>query len=305
MALCQADRAARRRRRQRDRGARPFGGGAPPRRGCALPHRMRHRLGAERRADARKTALELAQLAMNLPRMHFEGLMTFPNTFPRTAEFFDRALKLFAGEGIPVPVVSGGGSPALKTLDDFPDDDRAPRRHLRLQRRDDGALPASRPGTTAPCRSALTVVSRPTPDRAIARCRLEGAHARTSIIVKDYGRVVEYPEARIVGAVGGARHGRPFGLQGAAAGRRGRQRHPQPLLRRLQHGRRGLRHPRRVGGGRLAGRGARQGAVAGFQSLTTSPLLTDLSAAMTILRLFTASSMWSPRSMSSSIAFSR
>ena len=40
-------------------------------------------------------AFGLAQLAMNLPRMHFEGLMTYPNSFPKTNEFFERALRLF------------------------------------------------------------------------------------------------------------------------------------------------------------------------------------------------------------------
>ena len=99
MALSKRDRPARRGARQRGGGARPVGGGAPPRRGCALPDRMRYRLGAERRADARRRRCGLAQLAMNLPRMHFEGLMTFPNSFPRTAEYLRPRAEALRGGG--------------------------------------------------------------------------------------------------------------------------------------------------------------------------------------------------------------
>src|SRR5215470_17617080 len=54
-------------------------------------------------------AAALARAVMRLPRMHFEGLMTFPNRDPNTRDFFERALALFKQAGIPVPVVSGGG----------------------------------------------------------------------------------------------------------------------------------------------------------------------------------------------------
>ena len=39
--------------------------------------------------------------------------MVFPNTAPRTLEFFTRAIELFGAAGIPLPVLSGGGTPAL------------------------------------------------------------------------------------------------------------------------------------------------------------------------------------------------
>jgi len=141
-------------------------------------------------------AFGLAQLAMNLPRMRFEGLMTFPNAFPRTAEFFERALALFRDAGIPVPVVSGGGSPAIKTVDRFP---------MMTEHRagtyvyNDVMQVASGAASWDDCAMhiRLTVVSRPTPDRAILDA---GSKVLTSdqYFVKDYGRVVEYPEARIV-----------------------------------------------------------------------------------------------------------
>ncbi|HEX9903536.1 MAG TPA: alanine racemase [Propylenella sp.] len=141
-------------------------------------------------------AFGLAQLAMNLPRMRFEGLMTFPNAFPRTAEFFERTLRLFRDAGIPVPVVSGGGSPAINTVDRFP---------MMTEHRagtyvyNDVMQVASGAANWDDCAMhiRLTVVSRPTPDRAILDA---GSKVLTSdqYFVKDYGRVVEYPEAHIV-----------------------------------------------------------------------------------------------------------
>jgi D-serine deaminase-like pyridoxal phosphate-dependent protein len=142
-----------------------------------------------------EAARGLAEFAMNLPRMHFEGLMTYPNSFPRTAEFFDRALKLFADEGIPVPIVSGGGTPALPKVGEFPmlTEHRAGTYvfndkmmvHSGVASWDDCAL-----------RIRMTVVSRPTPDRAILD---GGSKALTSdqYYVKDYGHILEFPDARI------------------------------------------------------------------------------------------------------------
>ena len=141
-------------------------------------------------------AFGLAQLAMNLPHMHFEGLMTFPNSFPKTNEFFERALKLFSDAGIPVPVVSGGGSPALKNVEKFP---------MMTEHRagtyvyNDVMMVTAGAAAWEDCamQVRLTVVSRPTADRATLDA---GSKVLTSdqYFLKDYGRVVEYPEARIV-----------------------------------------------------------------------------------------------------------
>jgi hypothetical protein len=45
--------------------------------------------------------------------------MTFPTRGPKAVEFLTRSLDLFRKEGVPVPVVSGGGTPALLDLADF------------------------------------------------------------------------------------------------------------------------------------------------------------------------------------------
>lgn len=62
-----------------------------------------------------EAALDLARRATQLPNLLFEGLMVFPNTAPRTLEFFT-TIELFATAGIPLPVLSGGGTPALNAL---------------------------------------------------------------------------------------------------------------------------------------------------------------------------------------------
>jgi D-serine deaminase-like pyridoxal phosphate-dependent protein len=139
----------------------------------------------------------LAQLAMNLPRMHFEGLMTFPNAFPRTAEFFDRALSLFRGSGIPVPVISGGGTPALPKVGQFP---MLTEHRAGTYVYNDVMMVSAGAARWEDCAMQVrtTIVSRPTAERAILDA---GSKVLTSdqYFVKDHGRIVEYPDARIVG----------------------------------------------------------------------------------------------------------
>src|SRR6266851_4473577 len=109
---------------------------------------------------------DLARLAARLPRMQFRGLMTFPNREPTTREFFERALALFKGAGMPVPVVSGGGTPALFTAQNIP---------MLTEHRagtcvfNDVMVVSSGTATWDNCamRVRTTVVSRPTDGRAI------------------------------------------------------------------------------------------------------------------------------------------
>ena len=142
-----------------------------------------------------EAALGLAQAAMRLPRMDFQGLMTFPNRDPDTRVFFERALELFKRAGIPVPVVSGGGTPALFSVDKFP---------MLTEHRagtcvfNDAATVRSGTATWANCamRVRATVVSRPHDTRAVLDCG-------TKVLTSDqygmpgYGHVLEYPEAAI------------------------------------------------------------------------------------------------------------
>jgi len=94
--------------------------GGAPRARRALSRRVRHGLRAHRRADSRGPPSSWRVWRARLPKMQFRGLMTFPNREPTTREFFERALALFAGAGIPVPVVSGGGTPTIFTAQNIP-----------------------------------------------------------------------------------------------------------------------------------------------------------------------------------------
>ena len=142
-----------------------------------------------------EAALALARLAMDMPRMQFEGLMTFPNKAPNTREFFQRALQLFKGAGIPVPVVSGGGTPALASVGDFP---------MMTEHRagtyvyNDVMMVTSGAATWDDCamRVRATVVSRPSAERAVLDA---GSKVLTSdqYYVQNHGRILEYPDAVI------------------------------------------------------------------------------------------------------------
>ena len=120
--------------------------------------------------------------------------MTFPNRDPDTREFFERALALFERAGIPVPVVSGGGTPAIFSVAELPDADRASRRHLRLQRRDDGRLGHGHLGQLRHAGARDGGEPADADGRAIVDC---GTKVLTSdqYGMKGYGHVLEYPEA--------------------------------------------------------------------------------------------------------------
>jgi len=140
-----------------------------------------------------EAAVELARRADRLPKMQFRGLMTFPNREPTTREFFERALALFAGAGIPVPVVSGGGTPTIFTAQNIP---------MLTEHRagtcvfNDAMVVSSGTATWDNCamRVRATVVSRPADGRAILDA---GTKVLTSdqYGMKGYGHVMEYPEA--------------------------------------------------------------------------------------------------------------
>jgi D-serine deaminase-like pyridoxal phosphate-dependent protein len=139
--------------------------------------------------------------------MRFEGLMTFPlrppgasltnpkMSSPGSLAFFREALRIFKQAGIPVPVVSGGGTPATFTVQDYP---------MLTEHRAgtyifcDVMTVAAGAATWDNCamRVRATVVSRPTDERAVFDC---GTKVLTSdqYTVTGYGHVMEYPEAVI------------------------------------------------------------------------------------------------------------
>lgn len=142
-----------------------------------------------------EAALELAKLALKLPRMRFDGLLTFPIKVPETPQFLGRALELFRGAGISVPIVSGGGTPAASLIADVP---MLTEHRAGTYIYNDAMMVAAGAATWADCamRVRATVVSRPTRQRAILDA---GSKVLTydQYYAKGYGRVVEHPEAAV------------------------------------------------------------------------------------------------------------
>jgi len=143
-----------------------------------------------------EAALDLAKLAGKLPGIAFEGLAVFPNVAPHTLEFFTRAVGLFKNAGIPLPVLSGGGTPALLKIADYP---------MMTEHRagtyvyNDVMMVTSGIANWDDCAMHVrtTVVSRPTEDRAIVDAGSK-VLTREQYYVKNFGYVVEYPEAVVV-----------------------------------------------------------------------------------------------------------
>src|SRR4051812_44565339 len=144
-----------------------------------------------------QAALDLARETMRLPNMQFEGLMTFPTAKPEQRLWLERAMQLLNGAGIPVPVVSGGGSPALKGCGDFP---MLTEYRAGTYIYNDVMQVTAGGATWEDCAMTVraTVVSRPTETRAVLD---SGSKVMTfeQYYAKGFGRVVEYPDAQVTG----------------------------------------------------------------------------------------------------------
>jgi D-serine deaminase-like pyridoxal phosphate-dependent protein len=134
---------------------------------------------------------------MRMPHMRFEGLMTFPTAKAEQRQWLERALQLLQGAGIEVPVVSGGGSPSLKSAGDFP---MLTEYRAGTYIYNDVMQVTAGAATWDDCALTVraTVVSRPTDDRVILDA---GSKVMTyeQYYAKGFGRIVEYPDAEITG----------------------------------------------------------------------------------------------------------
>ena len=153
--------------------------------------------GARNGVQSPQAALDFANVAMRLPNMRFEGLMTYPTAKPEQRLWLERALQLLNGAGIATPVVSGGGSPALKGCGDFP---MLTEYRAGTYIYNDVMQVTAGAATWDDCAMTVraTVVSRPTEDRAVFDA---GSKVMTyeQYYAKGYGRVVEYPDAQVTG----------------------------------------------------------------------------------------------------------
>ncbi len=140
-------------------------------------------------------ALALAQTIEAAPGLRFAGLLTYP---PRggtaaTEAWFREALALFAQAGVPVPAVSNGGSPDFFRMQEVRSaTEHRPGTYIYCDR----MQVAFGHATLADCALSVlaTVVSRPTPDRAVLDAGSKALAADTCP-APGFGHVVEYPNA--------------------------------------------------------------------------------------------------------------
>ena len=146
-------------------------------------------------------AAELAQVVDSLPGLDFRGVMVMPSP-PDVRPFIQETLDLLDRAGLPHPVVSGGATPYAFKTHETPELTES-----RIGEYPVGGLLHLRRGThtLAQCalRVAMTVVSTPTPERAI----LDGGSKAMSLATTQdgdrgsvIGHVVEYPDAVFRGA---------------------------------------------------------------------------------------------------------
>jgi len=143
-----------------------------------------------------QAALDIAMLAARLPGTEFAGLASYPNNAPHTIEFYTDAIALFGKAGLPIPVLSGGGSPALNSLADYP---MMTEHRVGTYVYNDVMMVQSGVASWDDCAMQVraTVVSRPTEDRAIIDAGSKML-TREQFFVTNFGRIVEYPNAALV-----------------------------------------------------------------------------------------------------------
>ncbi len=149
-----------------------------------------HRCGVQSPAEAR----DLARLLARLPGIDFHGIMTYPSRH-EAKPFLDETVALIEGDGIPVAMVSGGGTGHEAISKEIGCTEARSGSYVweGLTRVHGSAdLGPER----CPVRVVCTVVSTPAPGRIIID---GGMKTFASYPPKPYGHCVEFPEIKING----------------------------------------------------------------------------------------------------------
>lgn len=142
-------------------------------------------------------ALELARCVQQMPGLRFDGLMTYPSTVA-TARFVAEARSEFDKAGIPISVVSGGGTPNAWAAHEI-----AGLTEVRVGTYiyHDRATVGAGAATLDECAFHLhaTVISRPTEDRAVidAGSKSLSSDQLDPSFGKGYGLILGYEDAVI------------------------------------------------------------------------------------------------------------
>ncbi len=144
-------------------------------------------------------ALALAEQIIAAPSLTFAGILTYPkaNNEETVEAFFSRTLTMLKERGIACPIVSNGGTPSLFSAHKVTS---ATEHRAGTYVYNDRSMVRAGHCSLDDCAMHIlaTVVSRPTPDRAILDA---GSKALTSDLLgfSDYGMIVDYPDAVITG----------------------------------------------------------------------------------------------------------
>jgi D-serine deaminase-like pyridoxal phosphate-dependent protein len=144
-------------------------------------------------------ALDLARKIIGAQGLVFAGLMTYPaaGKYREAAQWLADAKTLFELEGVAIPTITTGGTPDIGHMGEAGvATEYRPGTYIYMDR----SQVAAGAATFDDCALTVlaTVVSRPTPGRAIIDA---GSKALTSDLLglQGHGYVLEYPDARITG----------------------------------------------------------------------------------------------------------
>ena len=162
---------------------------------CVLPVIIEMDTGGGRcGVDSPKNTLCLAQKVMKLPGLDFQGVMTYPSNV-NAKEFITETIDLLNKDGIPVNIISGGGTGSEAASKEIGCTETRSGSYVYEGMTRIGNSEMLSPDRCV-LRIAVTVVSTPTPDRIIID---GGQKTFTSYPPSPYGHIIEYPDAKIYG----------------------------------------------------------------------------------------------------------
>ena len=141
-----------------------------------------------------RAAQRLARQMMKMQGIDFQGIMTYPSNM-HAKPFIDETLDLLSSDGIPVNIISGGGTGSEATSKEIGCTETRSGSYVY-----EGMTRIGNSEMLTPERCVLrvivTVVSTPTPDRIIID---GGQKTFTSYPPTPYGHIIEHPDAKIYG----------------------------------------------------------------------------------------------------------
>ena len=163
--------------------------------GCVVPVIVELDTGSGRcGVQSPQQALRLAQQITKMQGIDFQGVMTYPSNI-RAKPFISETVDLLTSDGIPVNIISGGGTGAEATSKELGCTETRSGSYVY-----EGMTRVGNSEMLTPERCVLrvitTVVSTPTPERIIID---GGMKTFASYPPTPYGHIIEHPDAKIYG----------------------------------------------------------------------------------------------------------